>query len=115
VIVPPSGVYFTALDSRLKMIWLQRSLSATGTRSRSEALVQHELLPFSRHSGRMTASIAAVELPERVGLRVQRKFAALGARHVQHVVDEPQQELGGAVDLLEAVGRRGGLSCSRAR
>ena len=62
-----------------------------------------KLLVFDAHLGLDNGDDALHNLPQGDRVHAESHLAAFDLRHIQHVVDEPQQVLGGQGDLLQAV------------
>src|SRR6266516_1305939 len=83
---PPDGVNLTALERRLRRIWVTLSASARATTPRSHTMGS-TLSPFC------AISVALVDIADGVG-----QLAPTDFREVQYVVDEADQVLLTALD-----------------
>ena len=111
VTVPPAGVNFTALPTRLTTAWVTRSPSQI---AQASVWATKNSTPASRARGSSGATASQTREKSGCGLRADREGAALQPLEVDDVVDQPGEPLASAGGHLEdragALGQRSGIA-----
>ena len=102
---PSSGVYLMAFESRLYRIWRRRPGSASTTSGGSTTTSTRWRLRSA--SGRMPATDAPTAWPISTGFDGQFEPARLDLGEVEDIVDQGQQVVATAADVLDPLARDG--------
>ena len=110
-IVPPGGVYITALETRLKNT-CRRSCGSVLTGGMSASPAMESRWPRSWMSGLISSSTLRVSTPIPMSCSARVSLPPSSPGHVEQVVDAPDQALGGVPGILDegrCVGEQRGL------